>query len=205
MAGSEMTELSLFDDYDEPALTPAPPVQLALFGDDTDIAPLVPNRRLWRPLQQPLAEKTVARFWKKVVKTPTHWWWRSAVSFPDGYGRFTFTDGDTPRTLSAHRFALLLAHGDLGDGIVGEHDCDETLCVRVEDGHLKLGTQSANLAHAVAMGRHIGPTPAGGDPRGRYGRAVAIRDALKHGYDPELLHAALAGHSIAGDAAPTLF
>nr|WP_094713581.1 hypothetical protein [Rhodococcus sp. 06-418-1B] len=179
--------------------------QLALFGDDTVVEPIVPVRRSWRPLQEPLSAKTVERFWKKVVTTPTCFYWRGSVSFPDGYGRFTFTDGDTPRTLSAHRVALLLAYGDLADGIVGEHDCDETLCVRVADGHLKRGTQSANLAHAVAAGRHLGPTPAGGDPRGRYGRAVAIRDAVAHGYDPDLLHAALAGHTVDGDAPPTLF
>ncbi|MGU3438257.1 hypothetical protein ACNHUS_35260 [Actinomycetes bacterium M1A6_2h] len=180
-------------------------MQLALFGDDVDAATPPPARRVWRPLQQPLSAKTVARFWSKVVTTPTCWWWRSAVSFPDGYGRFTFTDGDTPRTLSAHRFALLLEYGDLDDGIVGEHDCDETLCVRVADGHLKRGTQSANLAHAVAVGRHIGPAPAGGDPRGRYGRAVAIRDALTDGYDERRMRAALAGRSVDAQAPPTLF
>lgn len=179
--------------------------QLALFGGDTVVEPEMSVRRSWRPLQAPLTAKTVARFWTKVVITPTCWLWRSAVSFPDGYGRFTFTDGDGPRTLSAHRFALLLTYGDLGDGIVGEHDCDETLCVRVADGHLKRGTQSANLAHAVASGRHIGPTPAGGDPRGRYGRAVAIRDALRDGYDADRLRAALAGHSFDAQAPPTLF
>ncbi|OZD85314.1 hypothetical protein CH260_20425 [Rhodococcus sp. 05-2256-B2] len=180
-------------------------MQLALFGDDTDAAEPQPVRRVWRPLQQPLTAKTVARFWTKVVKCPDHFWWRGSVSHPDGYGRFTFTDGDAPRTLSAHRFALLLEYGDLGDGIVGEHDCDETLCVRVADGHLKRGTQSANLAHAVAAGRHIGPTPAGGDPRGRYGRAVAIRDALTGGYDEHRMLAALAGHSVDAQAPPTLF
>ena len=141
---------------------------------------------MWRPLQQPLTAKTVTRFWTKVVKSPDHFWWRGSVSHPDGYGRFTFTDGDTPRTVSAHRFALLLEHGDLEDGIVGEHDCDETLCVRVADGH-------------------IGPTPAGGDPRGRYGRAIAIRDALIGGYDEQRMLAALAGHSIDAQAPPTLF
>lgn len=179
--------------------------QLALFGDDTDAATPQPVRRVWRPLQGPLTAKTVTRFWTKVVKSPSCFYFVGALSFPDGYGRFTFTDGDTPRTLSAHRFALVLEHGDLGDGIVGEHDCDETLCVRVADGHLKRGTQSANLFHAVAVGRHIGPTPAGGDPRGRYGRALAIRDALKAGYDEPRLRAALAGHSFDAQAPPTLF
>lgn len=179
--------------------------QLALFGDAADVASLDPPRRFWRPLQEPLSAKTVARFWKKVVVTPTCHLWRGSVSFPDGYGRFTFTDGDTPRTLSAHRVALLIVHGDLGDGVIGEHDCDETLCVRVAEGHLKLGTQSSNLAHAVAIGRHLGPTPAGGDPRGRYGRAVAVRDALHDGYDEPRLRAAFAGHSVDAQVPPTLF
>ncbi|MBY6709070.1 hypothetical protein HQ308_19965 [Rhodococcus sp. BP-241] len=180
--------------------------QLVLFGDavDTTAAP-VPPTRTWRPLKAPLSEATVRRFHSKVVATPGCHYFTGAVSNPDGYGRFTFTDGDTPRTLSAHRVALLLAHGDLGDGVVGEHDCDETLCVRAADGHLKLGTQSSNLAHAVAVGRHLGPTPAGGDPRGRYGRAVAIRDALRRGYDEQRLRAALAGHSVDTQSPPTLF
>ncbi len=179
--------------------------QLALFGDDADVSYLRPLRRVWRPLQEPLSAKTVARFGNKVVVTPTCHLWGGSVSYPDGYGRFTFTDGDTPRTLTAHRVALVIVHGDLGDGVVGEHDCDETLCVRVADGHLKLGTQSSNLAHAVAVGRHLGPTTAGGDPRGRYKRAVAIRDALNQGYDEPRLRAAFAGHSFDAQAPPTLF
>ncbi|MBY6366930.1 hypothetical protein [Rhodococcoides corynebacterioides] len=176
--------------------------QLALFGDDTAVPA---STRAWRPLREPLPARTVARFWAKVVVTPTCHLWRGSVSYPDGYGRFTFTDGGTPRTLSAHRVALVIVHGDLGDGVIGEHDCDESLCVRVGDGHLKLGTQAANLAHAVAIGRHLGPTPAYRDPRGRYGRAVAIRDALLDGYDPGRLRAALSGTDANAIAAPTLF
>ncbi len=103
------------------------------------------------------------------------------------------------------RFLNCLKVNGIHLGGRGEHDCDATLCVRVDHGHLKLGTQSANLAHAVAVGRHLGPMPAGGDPRGRYGRAVAIRDALTGGYDEPRLHAALAGHSVDAQAPPTLF
>lgn len=61
--------------------------QLALFGDAVDAASLEPARRAWRPLQEPLSAKTVARFWKKVVITPTCHLWRGSVSYPDGYGR----------------------------------------------------------------------------------------------------------------------
>ena len=181
--------------------------QLALFGDAVDATdtPVSPATWTWRPLKAPLSEATVRRFRAKVVVTPGCHYFVGAVSNPDGYGRFTFTDGDTPRTLSAHRVALLLVHDDLGRNVIGEHDCDETLCVRVDDGHLKLGTQAANLAHAVATGRHLGPTPAYRDPRGRYGRAVAIRDALLGGYDPTRLRAALTGTDADTIAAPTLF
>ncbi|MET4050449.1 MULTISPECIES: hypothetical protein [unclassified Rhodococcus (in: high G+C Gram-positive bacteria)] len=62
-------------------------MQLALFGDDTDAATPHPVRQVWRPLQEPLTAKTVARFWTKVVKCPDHFWWRGSVSHPDGYGR----------------------------------------------------------------------------------------------------------------------
>ena len=51
---------------------------------------------------------TVTRFWAKVTRTPGCWWWGGAVSHPDGYGRITFTQDGDRRTLSAHRFALLL-------------------------------------------------------------------------------------------------
>ena len=89
--------------------------------------------------------------------------------------------------MPAHRFALWLAGVELPDGMVGEHGCDETLCVRVHPRHLRVATQSDNLAHAVAVGRHRGPRPGDVDPRGRVGRALAIRTALRDGYDPDRL------------------
>jgi len=94
------------------------------------------------------------------------------------------------RTLSAHRFALLLAAGTLDHHTFGEHHCNETLCVRVAPTHLHPGTQSANLRYAVSLGRHRGCLPTNIDPRGRHGRAHAIRAALTGGYDPLRLAAA---------------
>lgn len=192
---------------------PASAAATVVDGDDQlvlpgfDPAPPAPVRSSYRgtPLAAPPSAATIARFRAKVVVTPGCHFFVGAVSNPDGYGRINFVDGGAQRTIGAHRFALVLEHGDLGPDAVGEHDCDETLCVRVGDGHLKLGTQAANLAHAVATGRHLGPTPAYRDPRGRYGRAVAIRDALLGGYDPDRLHAALAGVDVGTDTAPTLF
>ena len=164
-----------------------------------------PGARRGRALNEPLREKTIARFWSRVIRTPECFFWTGSISSPDGYGRITFLDGSENRTLTAHRFALILAHGQLDDSVVGEHECNETLCVRVDDGHLKRGTQSSNLAWAVAAGRHIGPTPAGGDPRGRYGRALAIRAALSGGYDRDRLQLARTATAEPVAVTPTLF
>lgn len=142
---------------------------------------------------------TVGRFWSRVIRTPGCWWWTGAVSYPDGYGRLSVTQDGVTRTLSTHRFALLLDHGDLDEeGMVAEHHCNETLCVRVHPEHLHPGTQTANVRYAVALGRHRGPRPGNVDPRGRHGRAVAIRGALAGGYDPVLLAAARDPHPALG-------
>jgi len=123
----------------------------------------------------------------KVTRTPECWWWCGAVSNPDGYGRITWTQDGTRRSLSAHRFALLLYLGRLDHDTFVEHYCNETLCVRVDAQHIRPGTQSANLRYAVALGRHRGSLPGAGDPRGRHARALAIRTALATGYDPVTL------------------
>jgi hypothetical protein len=68
--------------------------------------------------------------------------------------------------------------------MVCEHGCNETLCVRLDPEHAHAGTQTANLRYAVSLGRHRGSRPGNIDPRGRYARAVAIREALVDGYDP---------------------
>ncbi len=187
-----------------PGLPPADG-QLLLPGFAGVAAPTARSSHRGTPLAAPPSAATIARFRSKVVPTPGCHFFVGAVSNPDGYGRINFLDGGVQRTIGAHRFALILAHGDLGPDVVAEHECNETLCVRVGDGHLKLGTQAGNLAYAVATGRHLGPTPAYADPRGRYGRALAIRDALAHGYAPHRLHAALAGTDTTGAAPPTLF
>lgn len=139
---------------------------------------------------RPPSPATVARFWSKVIRTPTCWWWTGAISSPDGYGRITYSTNGIPVTLSAHRFALLLADGELPPAMVCEHGCNETLCVRVDPEHAHAGTQAGNLQYAVSLGRHRGSRPGNIDPRGHYARALAIREALAEGYDPiRLAHA----------------
>lgn len=124
----------------------------------------------------------VRRFERKIVKSPTCWFWVGAISTPDGYGRFTFQSGSVQRTMLAHRFALLVSGVDMGDDAVAEHGCNEPLCVRVDPAHVHRSTQSDNLRFAVSRGRHIGNRPAVHSTY-RAQRSRKIRDALIDGWD----------------------
>lgn len=131
----------------------------------------------------PSAEKS---FWKNVVKSPSCWFWVGAISSPDGYGRITWQVNGRQRTLSAHRFAMLLSGYRLDTGTVCEHHCNEPLCVRVDDDHVFPSTQSANISYAVELGRHRGNKRAVDiEQNFRVDRSRRIRDALKKGWDSD--------------------
>lgn len=80
------------------------------------------------------------RFWAKVQKTDGCWLW---IPKPDvsGYGRFRLNG----KILYAHRVALVLAGVPLPEGLYGCHGCNNKICVRVGDGHLRADTQSENI------------------------------------------------------------
>lgn len=69
-----------------------------------------------------------------------------------GYG-LTFREG---KTQLAHRYAYRQKHGDIPDGSVVMHLCDNPKCVNVE--HLRLGTQSENRKDCVDKGRANAPS-----------------------------------------------
>lgn len=82
------------------------------------------------------------RFWSKVDKTGEHWLW-TAGTFGGRYGQFW--DGEHNRL--AHRVAYELENGELTEGLVIDHVCRVTLCVRPS--HLELVTISENTARGV--------------------------------------------------------
>ena len=160
------------------------------------------TRRAYSSTLEPSAE-AVRRFWERVVKAPGDGCWvhTGAVSGVDGYSRLSWRRNGVSRTESGHRFALLLA-GQLTDGVVAEHRCNEPLCVRVHPAHVIASTQSANLRYAVACGR-AGDTRTLATPIDRRARSVAVRDALRGGWDPAA-YAAASGHAPPPQH-PTLF
>ncbi|MBB1013967.1 hypothetical protein SAMN06265174_102642 [Dietzia kunjamensis subsp. schimae] len=147
----------------------------------------------------PPTEAAIAAFSSRVVKAPGNgcWIWTGAVS--DGYGRISWRSAGVSRTEYAHRFALLIA-GQLSGGAIGEHRCNEPLCVRVDPEHLIASTQSANLLYAVACGR-TGIIRNLTERRDRHARSLAVRDAVAGGWDPDA-YARASGNTAPLDTPP---
>ena len=67
----------------------------------------------------------------------------------DGYGT-VWVDGKSHK---AHRIAWRLWRGEIPDGMVVMHTCDNPPCVDIH--HLRVGTQADNMRDRDAKGRHV--------------------------------------------------
>jgi hypothetical protein len=76
------------------------------------------------------------RFWSKVEKTDGCWNWVGSLTA--GYGRIS-VDGVLQL---AHRVSFTWANGPIPDGMLVDHRCHQTACVRPD--HLRLATVKQN-------------------------------------------------------------
>ena len=88
------------------------------------------------------------RFWDKVKKAGPDdcWEWQAGLN-NKGYGSFRFEGKIHP----AHRFSYLLNVGEVPEGHVVRHKCDNRCCVN--PAHLETGTYSQNNQDIVNRGR----------------------------------------------------
>ena len=108
-------------------------------------------------------------FWNKVKKTETCWLWLGAKD-PNGYGNVRLPGGKYGK---AHRFAYQIAYGNIPDGLLILHICDNPCCVRPS--HLVPGTQRENMLDWTT--KHRNPAVKLTETQ-----VIEIKNAIKHWY-----------------------
>lgn len=87
-------------------------------------------------------------FWSNVDTTSDGCWLWSGSVGRNGYGKLNYKY----KTLSAHRVAFSLLVGEIPDGLIVLHKCDNKHCVRPD--HLFLGNATDHVANMIRKGRH---------------------------------------------------
>jgi hypothetical protein len=88
-----------------------------------------------------------ARLHSRLVERPSGCIEWTASTDTAGYGQMKVAD----RLVLVHRLAWSLANGDIPDGLVVMHGCDNRLCCNVS--HVSLGTVADNNADRSRKGR----------------------------------------------------
>lgn len=87
------------------------------------------------------------RFMSKVQKTDSCWIWMASAMPNGGYGHLHFKGKSKAQ---AHRVSYLLFKGDIPDGLLVCHKCNNKRCVNPD--HLYLGTNRQNVLDAIRDG-----------------------------------------------------
>jgi len=91
--------------------------------------------------------KSGSVFWDRLEKKPSGCWeWRGKVGH-NGYGLLE----QSGRNWRAHRFAYTLAKGEIPEGKMVLHSCDNRVCCNPD--HLRIGTAKDNWRDAIERER----------------------------------------------------
>ena len=120
------------------------------------------------------------RLFGRCVTGPAGCWVFTGAVSKNGYGVIQF-DG---RLYSAHRLAYLLTHGEVADGLVVMHSCDNKRCCNPD--HLSVGTHSENVKDAYRRGL---ATPNKAAARLARGDVVEIKKRLRAGESQSVIAA----------------
>ena len=82
-------------------------------------------------------------FWRRVEKSESCWIWKGSILKSGGYGLIKTTYRMRPLVIRAHRFSYLLFNGPIPIGLVLDHLCRNTRCVRPD--HLEAVSAIENV------------------------------------------------------------
>jgi len=104
-------------------------------------------------------QRQIRDFWEKVDYTSNPdgcWEWQGALTHR-GYGvkRNLVPELGEKHNVHVHRMAWMLEHGDIQEGMLVCHVCDNRRCCNVK--HLFLGTPAQNMEDKIAKGRGVNP------------------------------------------------
>jgi hypothetical protein len=98
------------------------------------------------------SKKTIKSFEAKYQINEATGCWDWTASFArGGYGQFFTSVKDGRGWYRAHRFSYIAHKGDIPDGAVVMHSCDNPRCVNPD--HLMVGTQADNMRDRDAKNR----------------------------------------------------
>lgn len=97
-----------------------------------------------------MAQAAAERFWAKVSTKPGPCWKWTAETYR-GYGRLRVHTKTATKWVRAHRLSYVLHCGEIPEGLIVRHTCDNPSCVNPD--HLLLGTQADNMTDKVRRGR----------------------------------------------------
>jgi hypothetical protein len=128
-------------------------------------------------------EHLAARLLNGVESTPTDGCWNWArASRSDGRAQMTVNS----RTIAAARVAFMVWNGEIPDGAMVLHKCDNPRCIRPD--HLELGDQAKNMGDCAARGRSCRGA-SNGKAVLSFAQVDAIRDARNNGLSQDVIAA----------------
>lgn len=95
------------------------------------------------------------RFWSMVDRSggpDACWPWQGSI-VPSGYGQFKARHENGAKNWRAHRYAYTITYGDIPDGMIACHRCDNPPCCN--PAHLFVGTNADNTADGRLKGRIV--------------------------------------------------
>ena len=98
------------------------------------------------------ARKTLPELLARYTVAESGCWEWTATRNRQGYGVVCLAIDKRPTGIPAPRLQWMHFHGEIPDGMVIMHTCDNPCCVNPE--HLRLGSQGDNMRDCISKGRH---------------------------------------------------